>query len=186
MTLRATLATAAGLAIAASLPAAAQDAQADGNELLTLLEEQGNYSTLLQALEASDATWFTEEEMSYTLFAPTDEAFDKLPEGVLDALLQEENKPLLNAIIEGHVVPEQALAADDLTPVKTLDPAAGEPLPVAVENGNARIGEATVTEANLATDYGVIHGIDTVLAPEIVVDAAKYRGIWPEDDASGD
>ena len=169
---------AAGLALAAA-PALAQD---EAGDLYAVAEEAGQFSTLLEALRASDADWFVEEDVTYTLFAPTDEAFDKLPEGVLEALMTEENRPKLNAIIEGHVVPDEELAAADLSGGQTVDPATGEPLEVSVEGDQVMVGEATVTEADIQTDGGVVHAIDTVIVPEMVIEALKYREEWPETE----
>ena len=178
MTVSRTLALAGGLAAVGLMPAAAQDQ----GDLRTVAEEAGQFSTLLQALDASDATWFLEEENRYTLLAPTDEAFSKLPDGVLDALLTDENRPKLNAILEGHVLPDEELTSDQLSDDQMLDPATGEPIEVSVEGDRVMVDQATVTQADIQTDNGVVHAIDTVLVPEIVVEAMKYREEWPETE----
>ncbi len=175
-----TLALAAGLAMAGLAPAAAQDQAGD---LYAVAGEAGEFSTLLQALKASDATWFLEGDDPYTLLAPTDAAFDELPDGVLEALLTDENRPKLNAIIEGHVIPDGEVMAADLSDGQMLDPATGEPIEVSLDGGRVMVGEAAVTQADIRTDNGVVHAIDTVLVPEIVIEAMKYRGEWPEDGA---
>jgi uncharacterized surface protein with fasciclin (FAS1) repeats len=161
-------------ALTAALPAAAADLRA-------VAEEDGRFSTLLTALDASDAGWFLEEDMTYTLFAPTDEAFGKLPEGVLDALLRDENRPKLNAILERHVVPEQEVMSGDLSDGQMVDPATGEPLRVSLSGDSVTIGEASVVAADIDTDQGVVHAIDTVLVPELVVQAMKFTGDWPAE-----
>ena len=176
MTMTRAIALAGGMALAGAAPAAAQDAP----DFRTAAEESGQFSTLLQALEASDAGWFLEEGEPYTVFAPTDAAFDKLPDGVLDALLTEENRPKLNAIIERHVIPDGEVMAADLSSGEMLDPATGEPLEVSMEGDQVMVGEATVTQPDIQTDNGVVHAIDTVLVPEIVVEAMRYREEWPE------
>lgn len=167
---------AAGLALAGAFPASAQET----GDLYAVAEQSGQFSILLQALKASDATWFLEDGEPYTLLAPTDAAFDKLPNGVLDALLTEENRPKLNAILERHVLPDGELTAADLSDGQMLDPATGEALEVKLSDGTVTIGKATVTTADIQTDQGVMHAIDTVLVPEMVVEAMKYKEEWPE------
>lgn len=184
MTIR-TLTLAAILAGTAAY--AQQDPDPEGTEaekeaFFAELQEAGQFGTLVDAFRASDATWFLEEDESYTLLAPTDEAFAKLPDGVVEALLTEENRPKLNAILERHLIPDGALAASDLEGRDALDPATGEPLAVEASGESVTIGEAAVTQANITADYGVLHAIDTVLVPEIVVEAMKYREEWPETE----
>ena len=140
---------------------------------------KGDYSTFLKALEASDAGWFLEEDLTYTALIPTDAAFDKLPEGVLDALLREENRPKLNAILEGHVVPEAEVMSSDLSDGQMIDPATGEPLEVSIDGDAVMIGGATVVDPDIEADDGVAHGIDTVIVPEMVVQAMKFTGDYP-------
>lgn len=170
--MRLLLATALSLAI---LPAA----HAAG--LKQTLEEKGNYGTFLQALEASDAGWFLEDDLSYTVFVPTDEAFGALPEGVLDALLQDENKPKLNAIMEGHVIPEATAMAADLSDGQSLDPATGEPLTVSVDGDAVTVEGIEVVEADIEADDGIAHGIGEVIVPEMVVQAMKFTGDYPSE-----
>ena len=154
--------------------------------LVAELEERGNYGTFLKALDASDAGWFLRdddgEDMAYTVFVPTDEAFGKLPEGVLDALLKEENLPKLNAILEGHVIPDAAAASADLSDGQTLDPATGEPLTVSVDGDSVMIEDIAVVEADIEADNGVAHGIGEVIVPELVVQAMKFTGDYPTED----
>ena len=143
--------------------------------LIETLEGKDEYSTFLEAVKASDAKWFIEEDVKYTAFVPTNEAFEQLPEGVLDALLKEENKPALTMVLEAHVIPDEMLKSDQISPDATLDPAAGEPYEVSVDGDTIMIGEANVTEADIEADQGVAHGINQVLVPEIVSDALAYR-----------
>ena len=166
---------------------AQQDPEAEGTQaakdaFFAELEQAGDFDTLVAVLKASDATWFLEEDMPYTLFAPTNAAFDELPEGVLEALLVDENRPKLNAVLERHLVPDDAMAASDVSGQEVIDPASGEPLTIEAEGADVEVGEAMVTEANIALEHGVVHAIDAVLVPEIVVEAMKYTGDWPEAD----
>ena len=184
-----TVALVATLAAAPALtPALAQqDPEQEGSDaakeqFFATLQEAGDFSKLTEALQASDATWFLEEGEPYTLFAPTDEAFEKLPDGVIDALMTDENRPKLNAILERHLVPDEELASSDLSGREALDPASGEPLEVSAEGDSPMVGEATVLQAGIETENGVVHAIDTVLVPEIVVEAMKYTEEWPETE----
>ena len=166
-------------AAAALVGALAFSTTAIAEPLPQVLEAKGEYATFLKALEASDAGWFLEADMTYTAFIPTDEAFAKLPDGVLDALLREENRPKLNAILEGHVVPEAEVMSSDLSDGQMVDPATGEPLEVSIDGDMVTIGEATVVEADIEADNGIAHGIDTVIVPEMVVQAMKFTGDYP-------
>ena len=96
--------------------------------------------------------------------------------------MTDENRPKLNAILERHLVPDEELASSDLSGREALDPASGEPLEVSAEGDSPMVGEATVTQAGIETENGVVHAIDTVLVPEIVVEAMKYTEEWPETE----
>ena len=179
------LTLAATLAAGATVAAAQQDPEPEGTAaqkeaFFAELQEAGEFGTLVEALRASDATWFLEEGEPYTLLAPTDAAFETLPEGVLPALLTDENRPKLNAILERHLIPDGEVMAADLSDGEMIDPATGEALEVAMDGDRVTIGEAAVTRADIETENGVVHAIDTVLVPEIVVEAMKYREEWPE------
>jgi uncharacterized surface protein with fasciclin (FAS1) repeats len=100
------------------------------------------------------------------VFAPTDDAFAALPEGVLNALLDPANKETLVAVLLHHVVPAKVLAADVTTGDVTT--VGGTTLAVSVEGGTVKVGGATVTAADILAGNGVIHQIDTVLVPPTV------------------
>lgn len=180
MTIRA-IALAATLAAGAANAAQHEGSDAAQEAFYAELEQMGGFSTLIAALKASDATWFLGEEMQYTLFAPTDAAFDALPDGVLDALLTEGNRPKLNAILERHLIPDDAMAVSDVSQAAMLDPASGEPLPVETKGDQVMIGDAVVTQENVLAENAVVHAIDAVLVPDIVIEAMKYREEWPEE-----
>ena len=97
------------------------------------------------------------------MFAPTDEAFAKLPEGTLDALLKDKKK--LTAILTYHVVPGNITAEQvaAMTSAKTVN---GKELGIAAGGGKVTVGKATVTQADVPASNGVIHVIDTVLMPK--------------------
>lgn len=180
LTLAAALAT--GTAALAQQDPEAEGTEAQKEAFFAELEEAGEFGTLVEALRASDATWFLEEGEPYTLFAPTDAAFAELPEGVMEALLTDENRPKLNAILERHLIPDRAVAAADLPQDGMIDPATGEPLKVSASGMGAMVGEASVVQSDIETSDGMLHAIDSVLVPEIVVEAMKYTEDWPETE----
>jgi len=103
-------------------------------------------------------------EGPFTIFAPTDAAFDQLPEGTIDELLQPENLPDLQRILQHHIV-EGSLTAEDVLEAGTLDTLAGTTLEVSMENDEPRVNGAGIATVDLTASNGVIHVIDTVLMP---------------------
>ncbi len=127
--------------------------------------DAGSFNTLAAALEAAGLVDTLKGEGPYTVFAPTDEAFAKLPDGTVETLLMPENKDQLVAILTYHVVPG-SVTADQvvaLTEAKTVN---GEMVDIAVADGTVKIDDAQVVQADIMSSNGVIHVIDTVLIPE--------------------
>jgi uncharacterized surface protein with fasciclin (FAS1) repeats len=122
----------------------------------------GSFNTLVAAVEAAGLVDTLKGDGPFTVFAPTDEAFAALPEGTIEALL--EDIPTLTDILLYHVVPGKVLAADvvNLTSATT---ALGQDVQISVENGNVMINGATVIATDIETSNGVIHVIDTVILP---------------------
>ena len=100
----------------------------------------------------------------YTVFAPTDEAFSKLPAGTVEDLLRPENKSKLQAILTYHVVSGRVMAKDavQLSSAKTVN---GESFKINVENGNVMVDNAKVIKTDIEASNGIIHVIDTVILP---------------------
>ena len=99
----------------------------------------------------------------FTVFAPTDEAFAKLPAGTVDSLLKPENKDKLTAILTYHVLAGKVMAADVKTmSAKTVN---GKEVAIKVDAGKVTVGAANVVKTDVAASNGVIHVIDTVLIP---------------------
>ena len=178
----------AALILAGALPALAQDDDLDSDEareFFAALEADGRLSTAVRLIRASEATWFLErddgDDEEYTLFAPTDDAFARLPAGALDALLLEENRVALTEILEHHLIPDDDVDLDDLEDGRALEPATGEDLEVAVAGDAVTVGGANVVATDIEVDDGVVHVIDAVLIPDLVRDALTYRGILPEE-----
>ena len=126
--------------------------------------KSGSFKTLSTAIKAAGLADTLKGSGPFTVFAPTDEAFDKLPQGTLESLLRPENKEKLKAILTYHVVPGDMLAAD-VSPMKTLNSVNGEPLSIKTEGENIMVNDAKVTKTNIDCTNGVIHAIDKVLMP---------------------
>ncbi|HLP84283.1 MAG TPA: fasciclin domain-containing protein [Phycisphaerales bacterium] len=125
----------------------------------------GSFKTLARLLEQAELVGALTGEGPFTVFAPTDEAFAKLPKETVESLLKPENKDKLAAILKLHVIQGRVFsdtAAKGAT-VKTLN---GQEVTTKSEAGKVLVGNATVTTADLDTSNGVIHVIDTVLLPK--------------------
>lgn len=141
--------------------ASARDTQKD---IVDTAVEAGQFGTLATALDAAGLVETLKGPGPFTVFAPTDDAFAKLPAGTLESLLKPENKDQLTAILTYHVVPGTVRAADvvKLDEAKTVN---GEMLAVKVSGGTVMINDAKVTATDIAASNGVIHIIDTVVLP---------------------
>lgn len=135
--------------------------------------EAGTFTTLVAAIEAAGLVETLSGEGPFTVFAPTDEAFAALPEGVLDALLLEENREVLVQILTYHVVSGAVFSAD----VTTGDVASVEGSTIAVEatDSGVTVNGANVTAVDIEASNGVIHVIDQVILPA-GVDVAALVG----------
>lgn len=142
------------------------DPAVEGDTIVDVATANGSFNTLVAAIEAAGLTETLSDEGPYTVFAPTDEAFAALPEGVLDSLLLPENQEVLAQILTYHVVPGEVLAADVTTgPAATVE---GSELDLVADGGTVTVNGATVSTADVVASNGVIHVIDTVLVPESV------------------
>ncbi len=124
----------------------------------------GQFNTLAAALEAADLVSTLKGDGPFTVFAPTDEAFAKLPAGTVESLLKPENRDQLVAILTYHVVPGKVSSKE----VVTIDKATtvnGSDIAIKVADGKVRINDATVITADVDASNGVIHVIDTVILP---------------------
>lgn len=135
-----------------------------GHDIVATAIEAGQFKTLATALDAADLIETLQGEGPFTVFAPTDEAFARLPAGTVESLLEPENRDQLVAILTYHVVPGKVLAAD----VVKLDEATtvnGSDLAIKVADGSVRVNDATVVTADVLASNGVIHIVDTVILP---------------------
>ena len=124
----------------------------------------GSFKTLTAAVTTAGLADTLKGPGPFTVFAPTDAAFAKLPAGTVDTLLMPANHDQLTAILTYHVVAGELKAADlsKVTSVKTVE---GQNLTVAITAGSAKVNDANVTTADIACSNGVIHVIDSVLLP---------------------
>jgi uncharacterized surface protein with fasciclin (FAS1) repeats len=126
----------------------------------------GSFKTLVTALEAADLVGTLKGAGPFTVFAPTDEAFAKLPAGTLADLLKPENKDKLRAILTYHVVAGKVTAAKvvKLSSATTVN---GQAVRISTSGGTVKVNDAQVIKTDIVASNGVIHVIDTVLLPDM-------------------
>jgi uncharacterized surface protein with fasciclin (FAS1) repeats len=139
-----------------------EDAMGEPGTIVDVAAGNDDFSTLVAAVEAGGLVETLSGDGPFTVFAPTNEAFDALPDGVLDALLLEENQDTLVSILTYHVV-SGAVTSDQVTDgdVATVE---GQNITLSTENG-VMVNDATVVIADVEASNGVIHAIDAVLIP---------------------
>jgi transforming growth factor-beta-induced protein len=133
-------------------------------DIVATAQAAGTFNTLAAALTAAELVDVLKGTGPFTVFAPTDAAFAKLPAGTVDNLLKPENKAQLQAVLKYHVVAGKVLAADvvKLTSAATLE---GSTVKVSVSGSTVMINDSKVTQADVMASNGVIHVIDAVLLP---------------------
>jgi uncharacterized surface protein with fasciclin (FAS1) repeats len=145
--------------------AAYANPQPASQDIVDTAVSAGSFKTLVAALQAAGLVDTLKGKGPFTVFAPTDDAFAKLPAGTVDELLKPENKQKLIAILTYHVVAGKVTAAQamKLNSAKTVN---GQSLAISTDGGMVKINDATVTKADIMCSNGVIHVIDTVLTPK--------------------
>jgi uncharacterized surface protein with fasciclin (FAS1) repeats len=134
-------------------------------DIVDVAAENGSFNTLVAAIKAAGLVDTLKGKGPFTVFAPTDEAFAKLPKGTVEMLLEPENKDKLASILTYHVVSGKVMSTD----VVKIDSAAtvqGQMLMVEVVDGSVMINNAKVIMADVKASNGAIHVIDTVLMPK--------------------
>lgn len=124
----------------------------------------GQFNTLAAALEAADLIETLKGEGPFTVFAPTDAAFARLPEGTVEALLRPENREQLVNVLTYHVVPGKVAAADVIK-LSNATTVQGSDVKIAVMDGTVTVNDATVVKTDIDASNGVIHVIDAVILP---------------------
>jgi uncharacterized surface protein with fasciclin (FAS1) repeats len=147
-----------GMAFGATL------ARAGKQDIVDTAVANGQFKTLATALNAAGLVNTLKGPGPFTVFAPTDDAFAKLPPGTLDDLLKPENKGKLAAILTYHVVPG-AVTSRQVTNLKEAKTVNGSMLQVSARDGKVMINNADVVKPDIETSNGVIHVIDAVLLP---------------------
>lgn len=158
MTRQITLAAAAAALIAAPVAIEAQSSK----DIVATAIEAGTFNTLVAALQAADLVGALQGEGPFTVFAPTDAAFAKLPAGTVEALLADKDK--LIAILTYHVVSGKVMS-DAVVGLKSAMTLSGVAAPIEVRMGSVYVGGSKVTTADVTASNGVIHIIDTVMLP---------------------
>jgi uncharacterized surface protein with fasciclin (FAS1) repeats len=148
-----------------ALPLAFSAVAAKAADIVDTAVSAGNFETLVAAVKAAGLVETLKGEGPFTVFAPTDDAFAKLPAGTLEDLLKPENKEKLAAILTYHVVPGKVMSGDIAGKTMMVESVEGSKLSVDATDG-VKIDEATVTTADIVTSNGVIHVIDTVVLPK--------------------
>jgi uncharacterized surface protein with fasciclin (FAS1) repeats len=138
--------------------------KAKSKDIIDTAVSAGKFNTLAAALKAADLIDTLKSKGPFTVFAPTDEAFSKLPKGTVEELLKPENKAKLASILTYHVVSGNVLAADvvKLSKAKTVQ---GSDVSIQVAEGKVKVGTANVTATDIKSSNGVIHVIDSVILP---------------------
>ena len=124
----------------------------------------GSFNTLVTAVKNAELVDTLKSEGPFTVFAPTDEAFAKLPPGTLEDLLKPENRSKLQSILMYHVVPGKVMAKDAMM-LSTAKTANGQSLTINNSSGGVMVDNANVIKADIICSNGVIHVIDTVVLP---------------------
>lgn len=125
----------------------------------------GSFQTLVAAVKAAELVEVLQGRGPFTVFAPTDEAFAKLPDGTVDHLLKPENRSQLQAILTYHVVPGKVTSAQ-VAGIESAKTVQGKSIQVKVKDGHVMVDQAKVTQVDIEASNGVIHVIDQVILPD--------------------
>jgi transforming growth factor-beta-induced protein len=160
------ISTVAAMALALSLPmwSHAEPFPAS-KDIVDTAVAAGSFKTLAAALQAAGLVDTLKGPGPFTVFAPTDEAFAKLPAGTVEDLLKPENKEKLRAILLYHVVPGE-VTSKEVAKLHSAKTVGGETVTIAAKDGKVMVNDATVIKVDVLASNGVIHVIDTVLLPK--------------------
>ncbi len=153
-------------AAAVALPIAFGALAAQANDIVDIAAANEDFETLVAAVQAADLVETLKGEGPFTVFAPTDAAFAKLPEGTLESLLMPENKDQLVAVLTYHVVPGKVMAGDIMGKETMAETVQGQALDIDATGDAVMVDAATVVQADIEASNGVIHVIDTVVLPQ--------------------
>lgn len=144
--------------------------QAQDSDIVELAVATDELSTLVTAVKAAGLVETLQSDGPFTVFAPTNEAFEALPEGVLEMLLKPENKDQLTAVLTYHVVGAEVMSGDleDGMQAETVE---GSDVTIDISYGNVMVDNAKVAMADIDASNGVVHVIDTVILPPSIKEA---------------
>ncbi|MCA9041223.1 MAG: fasciclin domain-containing protein [Planctomycetaceae bacterium] len=163
---------------------------AASKDIVTTAVEAGKFNTLAKALDAAGLVSTLQGEGPFTVFAPTDEAFAKLPEGTLETLLKPENKELLTGILTYHVVAGKVDAATVINMSGAVS-VNGQQIDIDVKDGTVMVDQSQVITADIECSNGVIHVINQVILPadmnlvETAVKAGSFKTLLAAAEAAG-
>lgn len=149
----------------AGVLALAVTARASAADIVDTAVAAGKFKTLVAALKAADLVDTLKGPGPFTVFAPTDAAFAKLPPGTVESLLKPENKAKLQSILTYHVVAGKVMS-QEVVKLNSATTVEGHSVAIKTMNGGVMVNNARVVKADIAASNGVIHVIDTVLMPE--------------------
>jgi uncharacterized surface protein with fasciclin (FAS1) repeats len=152
-------------AAATAFTARPLDAQTPSKDIVDTAVSAGSFNTLAQALQAAGLVDTLKGKGPFTVFAPTDAAFAKLPAGTLETLLKPENKAKLTRILTYHVVPG-SVTASDVVKLKSTKAVSGDLISITASGGAVKVNDASVIKTDVRASNGVIHVIDTVILPK--------------------
>ncbi len=138
--------------------------RAANQDIVDIAAGAGTFNTLVAAVTAADLVGQLKAPGPFTVFAPTDEAFAKLPEGTVETLLKPENKDKLIAILTYHIVPGKVMSGDIAGKTMSVPSAQGRSINVDATSG-VMVNDASVVKADIEASNGVIHVIDSVILP---------------------
>jgi uncharacterized surface protein with fasciclin (FAS1) repeats len=145
--------------------AAGTHAQQDKKDIVETAMAAGSFNTLAKALQAADLVDTLKGQGPFTVFAPTDDAFAKLPPGTLNDLLKAENKQKLQRILTYHVVPGRVSSAD-VVKLHTAKAVSGDMIDITAKGGSVMVDSARVVKTDVQASNGIIHIIDSVILPD--------------------
>jgi uncharacterized surface protein with fasciclin (FAS1) repeats len=140
-------------------------APAETKDIVDTAVAAGSFNTLAKALTAADLIGTLKGKGPFTVFAPTDEAFAKLPAGTLESLLKPENKAKLQRILTYHVVAGKTMAAD-VVKMHSAKAVSGDTITIVTRGGTVTVDNAKVVKTDIVASNGVIHVIDSVIVPK--------------------
>ncbi|WP_020403346.1 fasciclin domain-containing protein [Gracilimonas tropica] len=155
--------------------------QAQDSDIVELAVQTDDLSTLVTAVKAAGLVETLQSDGPFTVFAPTNEAFEALPEGTLDMLLKPENKDKLTAVLTYHVVPAEVMSSD-LKNGMMAETVEGSKAKIKLKDGMAWVDGAKVAMADIDASNGVVHVIDKVILPPSIEKALASNKSYGDKD----